>query len=288
MVVQMNKAFLLFLLTLMFVSCNKRISELEISQKPGLVLDNTNKSSVHVSDQTKSLIIIKPEDSLQIYVRADGAPGMFLDDDGILKGFYVDLEKKIMKEMGQKYKLNSYTDLGPAIVGIKSGDVHSALSVPDVPDYRELTNISKTYEKLDYVIFYAADRTPHNVSNKKEAIETLYGKKVGVQTRGHIYQLLRDNKNIELVEYPTTTIALKALANGEVDAVPEVKRVGLYNKKLNNWDISYNDLPIFSLNIGTGFSKCLDPSIVERYNTALQSLIDSGEVENLYKLYFGQ
>ncbi len=58
--------------------------------------------------------------------------------------------------------------------------------------------------------------------------------------------------------------------------------------KLNNWDLKAVGEPIFSKKITTGFSKALDSSVVDRYNVALKSLIDSGYVANLYKEYFGE
>ncbi len=285
----MNKYFLIGLLPLLLLSCNRRSSELEIIDSGSDAVTVVDEKVVHIVDEeTKPLIYITRNDVLEIYVRADGAPGMFLNDYGELEGFYVDLEKEIMKEMDQKYNLNSYTDLGPLIQNIKSGEGHSVLATVDVPDYRAMANISTTYEVLPYVIFWPKDSEMVIPDNKEEAIKSMYGKKVGVQTRAHIYQILRDYKDIEIVEYPTTTVAMEALHNGEVDAVPEVRRIGVYYSKLNDWNVKPVGSAIFELNIGTGFSKVLDTSVVDRYNVALQSLINSGYVDNLYESYFGE
>lgn len=282
----MRKILTILLSTLFVLSCSKKASDLEIVETSPEFKKETSIVEPS-SEMTKPLIKIAKDDILEIYVRADGAPGMFINDLGELEGFYVDLEKEIMKEMGQKYNLNPYTDLGPLVIGIKSGETHSVLSTPDVPDFRALTNISIIYEVLEYVIFFPEKSKFLVPINKEEAIKILYGKKVGVQTRGHMYQTFRDHKDIEIVEYPTTTAALEALNNGEVDAVPDVKRIGKYYAKLNNWEVKAMGAPILSLNIGTAFSKALDSSIVDRYNIALQSLIDSGYVDNLHKSYFG-
>ncbi|OQY40400.1 MAG: hypothetical protein B6229_01885 [Spirochaetaceae bacterium 4572_7] len=284
----MKKITLVLFLLLLSVSCSRKNSELIIS-KSNVTEDKVEKKSQQIDDvDKKPLIEITKTDSLKIYVRSDGAPGMYLDTDGVLKGFYIDLEKAIMKEMGQKYELISYSDVGPVVQKIKSGIAHSALATPLLPDYKTFLNISNQYEILKYVIFLPSKLDLIVPENKENTIKTLSGKRVGVQTRGHIYQLLRDYKNIELVEYPTTTVAMEALSKGEIDAVPEVKRIGKYYSKKNNWAVKPAGSPIFSLNIGTGFSKALDPSVVDRYNVALKSLIDSGYVDTLYKSYFGE
>ncbi|MGL1892773.1 MAG: transporter substrate-binding domain-containing protein [Spirochaetaceae bacterium] len=285
----MKKLSIIVTLIFLLLGCSKKGSELEISENAPETIKETVTEELSVdSDEKKPLLQITKEDSLQIMVRADGAPGMYLDTDGSIKGFYVDLEKAVMKEMGQKYDLVAYTDLGPLLQNLKSGASHSALATPILPDYKAFLNISDGYEILDFVIFLPSDSTIDVPNNKEDAIKTLYGKKVGVQTRGHIYQVLRDHKDIEIIEYPTTTVAMEALNNGEVDAVPEVKRIGIHYGKINNWNVKPVGAPIFGLDIGTGFSQALDTSVLDRYNTALNALIDSGYVDKLYNDYFGQ
>lgn len=279
------KKGLLIILTLSLYACAKNETKL-------ILTNNTPKEEVttihnNTPDGPKEeLIKITKEDELIILVRADGAPGMYLDSSGELVGFYVELEKAVMKEMGQKFKLVPYTDIGPIIHKLKTGEIHSALAAPDAPDFRALFDISSVFEVLNYVIFINSNQELDSEQSKEHAIRSLYGKKVGVQTRGHMYQMLRDHKEIELIEFPTTTAALKALHSSTVDAVPDVKRIGLYYSSLKNWDIKPVGKPILSLNLGTAFSKALDRDLLNRYNKALEKLIDSGYVEKLYKKHF--
>lgn len=283
---KMNKIFLLLLSSLLFMGCSKEKTELE------LVQESNNQEVVEtkeiLAEETRPLLEITKDDELQIWVRADGAPGMFLNSNNEVEGFYVDLDRAVMEEMGQKFNFVPYTDLGPLLQKLKDGSAHSALATPDLPDFRSFLNVSTTYELLNFVIFLPQSSSEIIPDNKEDAIKSLYGKKVGVQTRGHIYQVLRDHKEIEIIEYATTTVAMEAMHNGEVDAVPEVKRIGVLYAKENNWDVKPVGAPIFGLDIGTGFSKVLDTSVVDRYNKAMQTLIDNGFVANLYEEYFGQ
>ncbi|MBN2656014.1 MAG: transporter substrate-binding domain-containing protein [Spirochaetales bacterium] len=278
----------LLLLTAMLIS-------LPSCTKDKLIIDeeaSSNKSSEAKVEGTQAeesnpLIVVSPEDVIEILVRADGAPGMYLGEDGHVHGFYVELEKMVMKEMGQAYHFYPYSSIADIFVGFRSGVYHSALATPDVPDYQALFDLSIPYEILHYVTFVREDNNEIKGDTREEIIKSLYGKKVGVQTQGHIYQALRDYKEIELVEYETTTKALEALDAGLLEAVPDVKRIGEHYKKLNGWAIKPVGEPIINHEICTSFSKALDPSLVERYNIALKKLIDTGKVKALWESYFG-
>jgi ABC-type amino acid transport substrate-binding protein len=276
---------LILLSAILLFSCTKEniiINEENISEpKVDEVVE------IASDEESKPLIVVSPTDVVEIVVRADGAPGMYLGDDNEVHGFYVDLEKMVMKEMGQSFHFYPYSDLGPVLHGLKTGIYHIALAVPDVPDYRALFNLSLPYEILHFVTFVRNDNNDIQGATKEEIIKTLYGRKVGVQTQGHIYQALREYKEIELVEYETTTSALEALNKGLLDAVPDVKRIGNYYRKLNNWDIKSVGDPIISQKITTSFSLALDPSLRDRYNIALKSVIDDGRLKTLWESYFG-
>lgn len=282
------KPIIAFLLVFVIMGCSNSSSDEvvifetaeSIEQESAVVLDN--------AEESKPLVHISSEDTLQIMVRADGAPGMYADDDGEVHGFYVDLERLVMEEMGQTYEFVAYTDLGPMIQKIKEGTIHSALAAFDVPDYRIIADMSIPYERLHFSIFTRKDNKDiEGADSSEELIKSLFGKKVGVQTRGHIFQILRNYKEIELLEYPTTTQALEDLSAGIVDAVPDVKRIGYYYARRNNWDIESRGVPIISHNTCTGFSKMLAPDILERYNKALTAVLEDGRYENLYNSYFG-
>ena len=116
---------------------------------------------------------------------------------------------------------------------------------------------------------------------------SLSEKRVGVQTQGHIYQVLREYRDIKLIEYPTTTLALEDLNKGLPDAVPDVERIGKYYADLKAWKIVPIGNSIISHKITTAFSQMLDSSVLDRYNQALGTLIEQGKVKALYESYFG-
>lgn len=256
----------------------KKVSVLSII----VLLSACASRTAQTPNEEAALITVSPEDTVQILVRADGAPGMYLGEDGDVHGFYVDLEKMVMERMGQSYNFVAYEDIMIAINGINDGTYHIALSVPDLADFRAIADLSIPYEELHFTTFVQKGNSDITGSSKEEIIASLHGKKVGVQAQGHIYQVLRDIEEIELIEYPTTTKALAALNRGEIDAVPDVERIGHYYSAINNWEIETVGEPIITHNITTGFTKAMDSSLLERYNAALSELIADGSVKKLY------
>lgn len=226
-------------------------------------------------------------DVLQILVRDDGAPGMYLNDDGKVYGFYVDLEKMVMDEMDQNYNFVPYSDVVQAINGLIDGTYHSALATPDLDNFKEFLYLSMSYEVLDFTTFVKKGNNFITGTTKEEVINSLKGKKVGVQAQGHIYHALQGYPEIEIIEYPTTTRALEDLGQEIIDAVPDVKRIGIYYDNLKSLNIEPVGDPIHTENVTTGFSKIYNKSLVNRYNKALREIIKDGRFADLYASYYG-
>ncbi|MCK5100377.1 MAG: transporter substrate-binding domain-containing protein [Desulfobacteraceae bacterium] len=270
---------------ILFLGCEK--DEIVVDEKSPQITANKETNDTITDEESRPLIAVSATDTLQIFVRQDGAPGMYLGDDGKVHGFYVDLEEMVMEEMGQSYNFVPYSDVGPVVHGLKAGTHHIALAAPDLADYRSIFNLTIPYEVLNFVTFVQKGNSDIAGITTEELIKSLYGKRVGVQTRGHIYQVLREFKEIELLEYPTTTKALEDLNKGLLDAVPDVKRIGVYYAKQNNWDIVPVGKPIISHKLTTAISKRFEASLMDRYNKALKALISDGRFDTLYESYFG-
>ena len=282
----MVKYILIITSFLFFFSCDKDEIKIENEKSPKSIATKREKSAENL--ESKPLIKIKNSDVVKIFVREDGAPGMFLGKDGKVHGFYVDLEKLVMEEIDQKYQFVAYSDVGPVVHGVKSGTHHAALAAPDLPEYRSIFNLSIPYELLNFVVFVQEGNTKTiSGTTKEELIRSLFGKRIGVQTRGHIYQELRSYKEIKMIEYPTTTKALADLNEGKLDAVPDVKRIGIYYSKQNNWKIVPVGMAIISHKLTTAVSQKIHSSYLERYNKGLKKIITDGRLEKLFESYFG-
>lgn len=283
------KYFLYILVFLLFTACADEQPKLVIfgdEQSSDSLDNNPDLSETADSAERKTAVMINPDDMITIMVRADGAPGMYLGDDGDVHGFYIDLTKMIMSEMQQNYRFQAYTDLGPVIHGIKAGTMQIALTAPDVPDYKALAHLTVPFETHRVVTFRRSGDTSIGGATAEDVIESFKGKKIGVQTRAHVYQALREEKEIELVEFPTSTLAMEALDRGDVDAVPDVKRVGIYYANSKGWNIEAAGAPILELNICNAVSRAIDESFLVKYNNAISKVINDGRLKKLYEDYF--
>lgn len=281
----MLKKLLYILTTILLITGCKKDDELDIEAEK--VVKESVTEEVVEEDDPKPLITVDKDDVVSILVRSDGYPGMWKGEDGEVYGFYVDLERMIMERMGQKFEFLPYDHVGVGAQALKTGTSHNALAVPDVPDYRAFLNLTIPYETINYITFVREENRDITGSTKEEILESLKGKEVGVQTQGHVYQTLREYKDIILIEYPTTTEAMAGLARGEVDAVPENREIAEYYQELNSWKFKEVGGFIHSFQNTTGFSKVYDTAIVDRYNKALNSLIDDGSISKLHIQYYG-
>lgn len=283
-----RKLFIFLILFLQIIACKKK-DEIEI-EKEEVQEEVRSEEIVSKSEEEegKPLIVLGKDDVVRILVRADGAPGMWLGDDGEVYGFYVDLERLVFEEMGQNYEFVPYTDVGIAAQGLKTGISHTALAVSDLPDYRAFLNLSDPYEILNYIVFVNKENRDIKGEAKEELLESLKGKKVGVQVTGFAYQNLRDYKDIKLIDYATTTLAMEGLHNREVDAVIENREIGIYYSELNNWELKPVGSNLFNHRNTTGFSRAVDPEIVKRYNKALKVILDDGRVYKLHKKFYNE
>ncbi len=204
------------------------------------------------------------------------------------KGFWVDVERSILSKMGQKYLFVEFTNAEKVVTDVKDGTLHAAIGAPIIPDYQQILNFTDAYITLDLITLVRTDTVDIGGNTPEEVINSLFGKTVGVQARGVEYNLLREYRDITIIEYETGTVALEKLANGEVDAKIENKEIALYHARMNGWDIKAVGVPLNSMVSAMGFSKRVDPEIITRYNTALKEILDDGTFDKIYREWFGE
>lgn len=93
------------ILILLLCACKNQEAELVGQENQPQISTDSNKESIPGAEESKPLTPLTATDTVEILVRQDGAPGMYLGNNGILHGFYVDLERMVMEEMGQVYPL---------------------------------------------------------------------------------------------------------------------------------------------------------------------------------------
>ena len=204
------------------------------------------------------------------------------------KGFYVEVESAILERMGQKYVFVEYTNSEKVVMDIKDGSIHCGVASPIIPDFQQLANFADSYTTLDLITLVQQDTDNIGGITPEEVIKSLFGKTVGVQARGIEYNLLREYREINIVEYETGTVALEKLAIGEVDAKIENKEIALYHARMNGWDIKPVGVPLHSMVLAMSFSKRVDPEIITRYNAALKEIQNDSTYDRIYNSWFGE
>ena len=276
---------LFFTIFFFFFGCFKKYSITIQSNKENEVNFSGSDKNIDTNSELYKPKTISRNIVLIVYVRADSEPHQFIDESGKLKGFFPDIDTAVFKYMNQKYKFVVYDDIGRAVEELKTGLAHAACATPVTPDFSKMFNIVP-YMNTDFYTFVHKENTNIKGNTFNELLNSYRGKKIGVQTRGQIQNLLREYSGINIIEFETSTVALKNLSEKKIDATHDVKEVGLYYAKKNNWAVKVVGPAILNVEAGLGFSRAIDQEIVSRYRTALKEIKNNGTYRKIWNKWF--
>ena len=149
---------------------------------------------------------------VKIGTNAEYPPFEFVDEQGKIAGFDVELMTAIAEEAGFEFEFVN-TRWDGIFVALASGEFDGVMSAATITEERaEMVNFSDPYFEAGQMIIVRADTTDISTA------EDLAGKKVGVQlgTTGDIW--LSEKTGAEVFRYDENTLAFQALANGDLDA----------------------------------------------------------------------
>jgi len=221
---------------------------------------------------------------LVVGTSADFAPFEYKNPKtGNITGFDISLIKLIAKKIGyKKVKIvdMSFDSLIPAL---QSGKVQVVIA--------GMTITAKREKVVDFSIpYWTADQdvlVRKNSNIKINSIKDLYGKKIGVETgtTGAIYVKKHVGKNATIKEYSTYVAAIEALKNGQVDVVVLDSPVAkMFASKYPSLEVVYtiHTNEHYGIAVRKG-----DTKLLNQINSALKSIMNSPEWNNLVKEYFG-
>jgi len=211
---------------------------------------------------------------------AEYPPFEFVDDNGEIQGFDIDLMNAIAKAAGFEPEFVN-TRWDGIFVALASGEFDAVISAATITDERKQTvDFSDPYFNAGQVL--AVKR-----GSDIKSVDDLAGKKVGVQlgTTGDIWA--SDNTDAEVVRYDEITLAMQALANGDVDAVINDAPTTADMIKANpEWNIEIVDGPFTEEYYGIAVRKDA-PAVLEAINKGLAAVKESGEYDEIYNKWFG-
>ena len=212
----------------------------------------------------------------------DYPPYSFLNDDGSVGGFDVELAQAVCEYLGWEYEPLPFNwDAKDAELNAGSCDcIWSGFTVEGREDDYTW---SIAYSNNDQMIM-----VPENSDIK--TLEDLAGKTVGVQTATSAYDLLTDGDQVDLYNtfkklevYETYTIAFNDLQAGAIDAIAiDVTSGNFLMSNVSGY--KFLDTVLGAETYAIGFRKG-DTELCDQVNEALMALVENGTYDAIGQKY---
>ncbi|WP_432405185.1 transporter substrate-binding domain-containing protein [Wukongibacter sp. M2B1] len=252
----MKKSYSIFILALIILLCN-------ILYTKAIDVEGTYKT-----------ITIAGDDALP--------PFEYIDENGIYKGFNVDIMRAISIEKGIEIEIIPMTWY-QAMDKLNKGEI-DAVQGMKYSKTRDINyDFSDPYIQTSHSIFVRND-------NKYiHEINDLQDKRVAIQ-KNDISKYLLANRDIEnVIEVDNQEVALIKLINNEIDAYVGNKLTGVYHIQKKDFEdkvkIVGDDLLLENYCVAA-----LDGNeeIIEIFNDGIEKIISNGTYDKIYKKWFGQ
>ncbi|MCS6843917.1 MAG: ABC transporter substrate-binding protein [Caldilineales bacterium] len=221
-----------------------------------------------------------PKLKIKVGTNAEYRPFEFVDETGKIVGFDIDLMDAIAKAAGFEYEfINTRWD--GIFVALAQGEFDAVMSAATITEERKQTvDFSDPY-------FLAGQGLAVREGSDIKTLADVDGRKVGVQlgTTGDIFAT--ENTKAIVVRYDEITLAMQALANGDVDAVLNDAPVSADIIKANP-ELKLVMLPEIytSEEYGIAVNKNR-PEVLAAINKGLAAVKASGEYDRIYEKWFG-
>lgn len=220
------------------------------------------------------------KDVLYVGTNAEYPPFEYLDENGNVVGFDIELINEISKIIGKKIEIKDMTFDGliPALEA-KTIDILIA-GITATESRKKVINFSKPYFESQQAIIVKED---NNTITNFDSLNNTYT--VGV-VLGYVGDVaLTESKKVDKIErFNRTADTVVALQNGKIDAAIMDYPIAVgYIKNNEGLKAIKTDLSIQELCIG--FRK-EDTKLLEDVNKALDTLKENGKYDELVKKYF--
>jgi len=215
-------------------------------------------------------------------MNAEYPPFEYVDEDGNIVGFDVDLMNAIAEQAGFDIEFVN-TRWDGIFVALQSGEFDAVASAATITEEREeIVDFSNPYFNAGQMIAVKEDR-----ADEIQTPDDLAGLRVGVQsgTTGDIWAS-ENIPGVEMVRYDEITLAFQALANGDIDAI--------VNDGPTSADIIAKNPELGVVLVGDPFTDEFygiavqpdQPELLEAINTALAEIIANGTYREIYLKWF--
>lgn len=225
-------------------------------------------------------VISASAQTLRVGVSADYKPFEYIDDNGAIVGFDIDLLKEITKRTGIEFTPQNMP-FDTLIVALKSGKIDMAMSAMSATDERRKhVDFTDSYFESANLFLQRKDDAPI------KSPADLAGKRLGL-VQGTIQEMAAkkiDKAKLVLTDnIATTVLNLKA---GKVDAVIVDSVVGYgYLKQNKDTLVEAFVEPDGSEGISIAFDKNKYKDVIEKINAAIVDIKASSAFDELLKKY---
>ena len=260
----------------------KKLFSLIASMAFVAALSGCNEKKENVAGSDQSFENVKKAGVLVLGHIGDFPPMDFTDKDSNVVGFDVDLASEVCSRIGLKLKLQkiSWAEKEGMLYEGKIDCVWSGMSV-DSARAAEM-NLSDPY---------LTNRLVFIVKNKSYSLDSLKGKKVGVQVASTAWSWLEQSelkKGLkEISKFETMSLALDAMEKDSIDAVFMDEVAAKYWNVLNQKDYVILEDNLHNEFYAIGFRKT-DSALRDTINAVLTSMKKDGKFFDIMVKWFGK
>ena len=207
-------------------------------------------------------------------------PFNFINDDGDLDGFDIDIANALAKEMGVK-AIPITTAWDGIIGGLLSNRFDTIIGSMSITDARlEKVNFTNPYY-YDGAQFFTTSTSGIN------SITDLVDGKVGVVTGTTFHEALSEMDNIgQIMQFESDVDNIMALEQGRIDGLVTGRFVGLQAPEKYGVDLIPAGDMLYSEKIGIAVRK-EDSDFLDALNKALDTIVKNGTYDEISQKWFG-
>ncbi|MCY1153047.1 MAG: transporter substrate-binding domain-containing protein [Sphaerochaetaceae bacterium] len=206
-------------------------------------------------------------------------PFNFINDEGELDGFDIDIANALANEMGVE-AVGITTAWDGIIGGLLSNRFDTIIgSMAITPQREEKVNFTNPYYYDGAQFFTTSGKNIKSITELKEG-------KVGVVTGTTYHNALEEMDNIkDIMQFESDVDNIMALEQGRIDGLVTGRFVGLQAPKKFNVDLVAAGSMLYSENIGIAVRK-EDKELLEALNNALSAIVEDGTYQKISNKWF--
>lgn len=209
-------------------------------------------------------------------------PYEYLDENGVYKGFNVDITNALSIELGIDIELEPM-DWDNALDMLRRGELDAVQGITVSESREEDFDFSRELLSNSQVIFVRKE------NEFIKSVQDLRGQRVAIQSDDIVYEEISNVEGVYLTKYATQNAGIKALIEGSVDAFVGNRLTGLYyiqkNKHHDKVKISGEILKTTSYAMAV---KSGDLETLNLLNEGLIALEENGTYQKIYEKWFGE